>query len=280
MTVSRFRRYAVIGGDTHASLSPAIHHYFALTTQKPILYSAVSAGETGFGDAVAAFWSRCGRGLNVTVPHKRRAIDLADKLSGMTRKSGVANVLARNDDGSVSGYNTDGAGFMFDLGRRLDRFDINGRVLVIGAGGAAAGIVPAILSQGKAPVFIANRTPSRALELAARAREHTPLAVDGGGFDEIDGDFCLVVNTISGGHEGEIAAVDKRFLSNAQLAYDLNYGQAATRFLRFARDCGTPSVCDGLGMLVEQAAFSFAIWEGVRPETGRLLKSLRRLLAN
>lgn len=279
MTARDLRRYAVIGGDTRNSLSPAIHRYFAVVTRKPAVYAALSADEGGFRQAVEDFWALPGNGLNVTVPHKMRAAKLADKLSSMGRKTGAVNVLRRDEKGQVWGYNTDGVGLVIDLRRVAGKSLQGSRILVVGAGGAVAGILPSLLKEDLSGLYIANRTASKAEELAA-ASESAGAKVEGGGAEGISGKFDIALNAVPGGlglsADGPLGCA----IGGVSIAYDLNYGSAAQPFMRIAREQGVPCVSDGLGMLVEQASFSFAVWEGVRPTTAKLLRALRERLAS
>ncbi len=264
----------MIGGSVRHSLSPFIHNCFALATQKPVLYAAISAQKEEFEAKVEDFWDRGGNGLNVTVPFKGKAVGQADKLSSMARKSGVLNVLHKTSSGVVQGYNTDGAGFVADIRKRLERGLDGANVLVVGAGGGAAGILFSMLEQKPASVTIANRTPAKAEHLLDRVSELGETVIRAVSLEDAAGKFDVVVNTTSCGHEGEVPNVRSACLDGIRLAYDLNYGVAATSFLELASKAGAHSTCDGLGMLVEQAALSYAIWENVRPSTRHIIELL------
>lgn len=271
------RRYAVVGAAVTNSLSPAIHHHFARVTQKPVAYAALSVAEGGFADAVSEFWREGGSGVNVTVPFKPDAAALADRLSSMAKRCGVANVLQRGRDGRVAGFNTDGAGLLTDLQRVAGRSIAGARILVVGAGGAARGVLPTLV--GKAPrlVVVANRTEERAGRLVDELRLSGDAEVRAVGYSSVPEGFDLVLNATSCGHQGEAPDIPGRVFREARLAYDMNYGPAAKPFLELAGRSGAARLSDGLGMLVEQAALSFSVWEHVRPSTACLVGLLREI---
>lgn len=265
-------RYAVIGNPIAHSKSPAIHAAFAAQTAQDLSYEALLAPLDGFADAVAAFRASGGRGMNITVPFKEEAWRLADRLTERARLAGAVNTFVFGDD--VLGDNTDGAGLVGDLetlGCRLP----GTRVLLLGAGGAIAGIAPALLDAGAGDLVIANRHPERAEALALRIGE--PARVTSAYWQDLSeaGEFDLVVNGTSAGHRGEEIALPMRLLAPRALAYDLNYGPAATGFLAWARAAGALDCHDGLGMLVDQAAVAFGQWNGVEPDADAVLAELR-----
>lgn len=276
MNTSRPRLYAVVGASVKESLSPAIHHHFAMVTQKRVAYSAISVPDGDFAGAVSGFWREGGAGVNVTVPFKGEAARLADRLSSMARKCGVANVLQRRKaDGRVLGFNTDGAGLVADLQRAAGKPLSGARILLVGAGGAAKGVLPSLAGQKPRLVTIANRTADRARRLAEELHARGDTKVEAAEFAALSGGHDLVINATSCGHQGIEPGIPKEALRGASLAYDMNYGEAAKPFLALATRCGCPRASDGLGMLVEQAALSFSIWEHVRPTTARLIRLLR-----
>jgi shikimate dehydrogenase len=257
------KRYAVFGHPVSHSLSPRIHAAFARQAGIELEYVAIDAPD--FAAALAAF---DGDGANVTLPHKAAAAAACATLGEPARRCGVVNTLTRRD-GGWHGDNTDGVGLVRDLERNL-AFPLKGRrVLLLGAGGAARGVAGALLDAGAALLTIANRTPSRAAQLAERfpgARASGLAALEGGAFD-------LVVNATSAGLSGEAPELPRALLRKEMLAYDMVYGKD-TPFLAAARTAGARA-CDGTGMLVEQAAESFEIWRGVRPDTAPVLARLR-----
>ena len=267
--------YAVFGHPVSHSLSPRIHAAFARQAGIALDYTAIEASAEDFPQALGAFAAAGGKGANVTLPLKEAAFALCNTTSDRARRAGAVNTLTRND-GQWHGDNTDGIGLVRDLTGRL-ALDLRGRrTLLLGAGGSARGVAPALLDAGVSELIIANRTSSRADALAdalgepgrAHSRYWTDLVNEG--------DFALVVNATSASREG-IGEFSLPFqLSTPRtLAVDLNYGEAAIPFLAWARAAGCRDVVDGLGMLVEQAAASFELWHGVRPDTAAVYAELR-----
>jgi shikimate dehydrogenase len=259
-------RYAVFGHPVAHSLSPAIHAAFARDTGIALDYQAIDASAPGFADAVRAFAAAGGRGANVTMPHKEAAAALCTRLSERARLAGAANTLRFDADGWF-GDNTDGAGLVRDLTER-HALDLRGRrTLLLGAGGAAHGIAPALLDAGIAELFVANRHAERADalvdSLGQPGRVHSRYWDDLGGL----GLFDFVVNATSAGRDQGSLALPMGIVGPRSLAVDLSYGDAAIPFLAWARGAGCAQAIDGLGMLVEQAAESFQLWHGVRPST-------------
>lgn len=275
-------RYAVIGHPIAHSRSPRIHAAFAAATGQHLEYGRIDAPPEGFGVAVRDFFDGGGRGLNVTLPHKEAAARLADRLTGRARLAGAVNTLARQADGTLLGDNTDGAGLMADLGRLGIRVR-GARVLVLGAGGATRGILGPLLDARPAQLVVANRTAARAAALATEfgAMSHAAggsdrgIPVHGCGYDTLGstlaaGPFDLVIHATSLGLRGEVPPLPRGVVGPASVAYDLGYGAGETPFVRWARAQGVTRAEQGLGMLVEQAAESFFLWRGVRPDTAPL----------
>ncbi|MFP5461283.1 MAG: shikimate dehydrogenase [Gammaproteobacteria bacterium] len=274
-------RYAVIGNPVAHSRSPAIHARFAQQTAQDLAYDRLPAPLDGFVATVEAFRAAGGKGLNVTVPFKVEAFEYCTHRSPRAAAAGAVNTLAFRDDG-VHGDNTDGVGLVRDIVERLG-FPLSGvRVLMLGAGGAARGVLAPLLDAGVARLTIANRTASRAHELAARVGD---ARAAGCGYDALGGagargeGFDLVVNATSAGLDDSAPAVDAEVYEGVRLAYDMVYGARPTAFMRQLAARGCPAVSDGLGMLVEQAAESFFIWRGVRPTTAPVYRELREELA-
>ena len=259
-------RYAVIGHPVAHSKSPWIHAEFARQTGQDISYDRIEAPLDGFEAAVDAFRRSGGRGLNVTVPFKEAAFRYSGELSHRARAAGAVNTLAFR--GPVFGDNTDGVGLVRDIEGNLG-VSLRGRsVLLVGAGGAAQGVLAALIDARVARLVIANRTVARAESLAARfpgARASSFAALA----EPVD----IVLNATSAGLAGESLALPAAIWRAETLAYDMVYGRD-TPFLAAAR-AARARACDGLGMLVEQAAESFFIWRGVRPDTGDVLARLR-----
>jgi shikimate dehydrogenase len=266
-------RYVVIGNPVSHSLSPAIHARFAEQTGDRIEYSALLAPLDGFRATARRFFESGGRGANVTLPFKVEAFALADDAGARAREAGAANFLMRFDDGRIHADNTDGAGLVADLRGNL-RVALRGaRILLLGAGGAARGVLGPLLAEAPRGVVIANRTPERARELAARFAAQGSLeacaldAIPGGVFD-------VVLNATSTSTHGEALAIPASVFGTGTLAYDMAYGHAADEFLAGAR-ARSARTSDGLGMVVEQAAESWLLWRGRRPATAPVLAALR-----
>lgn len=266
-------RYAVIGNPVAHSKSPQIHAQFARQTGEAITYQALLAPLDSFPDVVARFARSGGKGLNVTVPFKLDAFALADKLSAGAEAAGAVNTLSF-DEAGVAGDNTDGVGLVRDITANL-KFAIAGRrVLLIGAGGAARGVVLPLLNERPATLTIANRTVARATELARRfAAKGQIEAVD---FGALAGrQFDLLINATSASLDDQSLPIAAALFAREALAYDMMYGTGATPFLAQAK-AGGAITADGLGMLVEQAAESFFLWRGMRPDTEPVLRRLRQ----
>lgn len=261
-------RYAVIGNPVAHSRSPWIHAEFARATGQALHYEAIEAPPGGFASAVAAFRAAGGKGLNVTLPFKEEAYALCVEVSERARLARAVNTLVFRE--KTFGDNTDGAGLLADLEKNLGKKVKGSHVLLLGAGGAAQGVAGALLEAGAAALVIANRTAGRAAALAARFP-----GVEGCGYEALPGTrFDIVVNATSAGLQGASPALPAGILGPGVLAYEMVYGRD-TPFLAAARGAGARA-CDGLGMLVEQAAESFFLWRGVRPATAPVLERLRR----
>ncbi len=261
-------RYAVFGHPIAHSKSPLIHAAFARQTGQDMTYEAILAPQNGFANSVAAFAASGGHGANVTVPFKEEAHALADRLTARAQRAGAVNTLTFEPGGSL-GDNTDGAGLVTDLQDNLGVRIADARVLLLGAGGAARGVLGPLLDCAPAALLIANRTPARAETLAGLFGD----GVRGCSFDCIEGRFDLVVNATAASLAGELPPLPHALFAPGALAYDMMYGRD-TPFLAFARARGA-ATADGLGMLVEQAAEAFFVWRGVRPETAPVIAALR-----
>jgi shikimate dehydrogenase len=267
-------RYAVIGNPVAHSRSPRIHAEFARQTGEAVSYGKLHAELPDFEAVVQRFREEGGRGLNVTVPFKHRAYELATRRSARAEQAGAVNTL-RFDGGEIFGDNTDGVGLVRDLTVNLACPIAGRRVLLLGAGGASYGVCGPLLDEKPAALAIANRTRDKAVELAHRFASFFPaIGVTGTGYDEIAGrEFDVVVNATSAGLSGEMPRLQAAVFAAGALAYDMVYGRT-TPFMQFAGNAGARTA-DGLGMLVEQAAESFAIWRGVRPRTAPVIALLR-----
>ena len=263
-------RYAVIGNPVAHSKSPWIHGEFARATGQDIEYLRIEAPLDGFDRVADEFRRAHARGANVTLPFKETAYRYCDEVSPGARRAGAVNTLAFASTGTT-GENTDGSGLLRDLTVNLG-FPVRGQViLLLGAGGAARGVLGPLAAAGPARIVIANRTRAKALELA---RRFTAAPVEGCGYGELDGrDFDLVINATSAGLDNETPPVPSGIFRKGALAYELVYGRD-TPFLTSARISGA-ATCDGTGMLVEQAADSFCFWRGMRPQTASVIAALR-----
>ena len=270
-------RYCVFGNPIAHSKSPAIHMLFAASSGQHLTYEALLAPLDGFANTVRDFVVAGGRGANVTVPFKEEAFRLCDRLSQRAERAGAVNTLVFEGN-EIFGDNTDGAGLVRDISENLG-FSLTGkRILLLGAGGAARGVILPLLAADPASLFIANRSAEKAEVLAALFAGS--VAVDGGNVAKIAGkSFDLVINATSTSLSGETLPLPAGVFASGSLAYDMMYGKGDTVFMAQARQLGAAQCADGLGMLVEQAAEAFALWRGVRPETQPVLASLRAQLA-
>lgn len=265
-------RYAVIGNPVRHSKSPEIHRTFALAAGIDLEYAIIEAPPGGFLEAVRTFREHGGLGLNVTAPFKLEAYALADRRSQRAEAAGSVNTL-RFDGTSVEADNFDGIGLVRDIEENLGYQIAGRRLLLLGAGGAARGIVHPLIARRPAELVIANRDAARALEIAHRIGDGD--RVRGGGYDLIGEDgFDLVINATSASMRGELPPAAATIFRTDGVAYELAYGLGATPFLELARSAGVQRVADGVGMLVEQAAESFAWWRGIRPDTRTMIKAL------
>jgi shikimate dehydrogenase len=268
-------RYAVIGHPVAHSLSPRIHRAFAKQFSIDLDYRPIDAEPGRFPDVLAAFAAEGGVGANVTLPFKEAAYALVASSSERARRAGAVNTLIRTAEG-WAGDNTDGAGLVRDLTER-HRLDLRGRrVLLLGAGGAAHGVAPALLDAGIDSMVVVNRNADRADQLVDALCD--PLRVSSRYWEDLGqiGDFELVVNATSAGRGGTAFTLPFALAKPRFDAVDLSYGDAAIGFLAWARAANADHALDGLGMLVEQAAESFELWHGKRPDTSDIHDELRR----
>lgn len=264
-------RYVVIGNPIAHSRSPEIHARFARETGEAMAYERMLVEPGDFARAAAAFFAGGGRGANVTLPFKMDAFAFAGEHTARAREAGAVNTLAVRD-GAVLGDNTDGAGLVRDLTANLGLALRGRRILLLGAGGAARGVVGPLLALAPAALVVANRTPGRALALASAFAAAGPI--EGAALDAMGGGYDLVVNATSSSTRGEPLALPPGTFAPGALAYDMAYGPAAAPFLEAARRAGARA-SDGAGMLVEQAAESFFLWRGKRPGTAGAIAALR-----
>lgn len=268
-------RYALVGHPVHHSRSPLIHQLFARQTGEHVSYELIDADIAQFEVAVKGFGAAGGKGLNITVPHKEAAYRLSDEVGPEAELAKAVNTLTFSN-GRIRGDNTDGIGFMRDLTVNLERTVEGHRVLILGAGGAARGIVGPLLQAGPAEFWIANRTLSR-----AEALQHefgTDHVIEICSFDDLSRlePFDIVINATSAGLKGEQPPFPASLVDAQSFCYDLAYSLHDTPFVIWARNAGAGRVAQGWGMLVEQAAASYYIWRGKRPKTAPILSKMTR----
>jgi len=268
--------YAVVGHPISHSKSPRIHSLFASQTGEPVEYTAIQAPLGDFPGTVRHFFERGGRGLNVTVPFKEQAWTMADHRTQRAEKAGAANTLYLDKDQALVADNTDGMGIVRDLFSNHHVALEGARILVLGAGGAVRGVLGPILAEQPVSVTIANRTVVKAevlVRLFAGDAGLTDLSACG--FDEPEAAFDLVINGTSASLKGDLPPVSPGIIGPDTVVYDMMYSLQTTTFNQWALDNNARRVFDGLGMLVEQAAESFYVWRGVRPDTASVIEELR-----
>ncbi len=267
-------RFAVFGHPVTHSLSPRIHRSFAEQTGRSLDYDTIDAATLEFTDHLTKFRDAGGYGANITLPHKRSAFFLCDKVSERAQRIGAVNTLTFCD-GLTLGDNTDGDGLVRDITVR-HRLDVRGRrILLLGAGGAAQAVIYALIDAAAGEVVICNRTPERAAALADRIGDLARIHCRNWNDLAQCGSFDLIVNATSAAHHGTSLNLPFSLAGNCTLCYDLSYADAARDFLSWAHAANAGHIFDGLGMLVEQAAEAFALWHGVRPDTEPVYRQLR-----
>ncbi|HVC30822.1 MAG TPA: shikimate dehydrogenase [Steroidobacteraceae bacterium] len=265
--------YGLVGHPVAHSLSPFIHAMFARQMGQAMSYRLFDFAPEELDERITAFFAQGGRGLNITLPYKVTAAARADELTTRARHAGAVNTLALREDGSILGDNTDGVGLTQDLCVNQRVVVTRRRVLIIGAGGAARGVIAPLLGLEPERVVIANRTADRARALAAAFAQLGN--VEGAGFRYVAGGaFDLVINATSASLTGEIPDVPVAVIGPETFCYDMAYGKGDTPFVRWCMELGCRTAVSGWGMLVEQAAESFRLWRGVRPITGPVLSAL------
>lgn len=268
-------RYGVFGNPIGHSKSPQIHRLFAEQTGQRLRYEPLLAPLDDFPGFARDFFAQ-GLGANVTVPFKEQAFRLADQLSERAQRAGAVNTLKKLENGTLLGDNTDGVGLVRDL---LDNACVTlqgKRILLLGAGGAVRGVLEPLLAQRPAELVIANRTLSKAQQLAGEFAELGPLSASA--FDQLTGSFDVIINGTSASLGGELPPLSESLIcAGKTFCYDMMYSAEPTPFCAWAAGHGAQTR-DGLGMLVEQAAAAFELWRGVRPESADVLAQLRRQL--
>lgn len=273
--------YAVMGNPVSHSRSPQIHTLFAEQTGQRIRYRAIQVDPGGFEQAVGNFFAAGGKGLNITVPFKQEAWQLTNQCSERAQLAGAVNTLKPLPNNELFGDNTDGIGLVRDLTDHLGITLKGQRLLLLGAGGAARGVIAPLLETHPARLVLANRTPDHAHDLANYFANQLPhfKNIEARGFDDLEGEsFEVVINATSASLSGEMPPIPTSAVNQAEMVYDMMYAARPTAFLQWAQQQGAKNISDGLGMLVEQAAESFFIWRNVKPETAKVIKTVRDTL--
>ena len=266
-------QYGVVGHPITHSRSPFIHGMFAKQTNQSMVYRRYDVPPEEFREWVHAFFGNGGRGLNVTIPHKVVAADIADELTPRALRAGAVNTVAVQRDRRILGDNTDGIGLVRDLTENLGLTITRRRILIIGAGGATRGIIAPLLTLEPIEIVVANRAADRAQALVSQFEDLG--AIRGCGFSDLSvGTFDIVINATSASLTGEVPNIPPDVISATTACYDMAYAKTETPFTRWALDLGCASATQGWGMLVEQAAETFCLWRGVRPETAPVLAAL------
>jgi shikimate dehydrogenase len=269
---TRIDKYAVVGNPIAHSKSPDIHRLFAEQTRQALSYEKLIAPIDGFEEFALGLRDAGYLGLNVTIPFKIDASKLADDLTARARQAGAVNTLKFDSD-TIIGDNTDGVGFVRDIATRLKFKVEDAAILILGAGGGVRGLIGSLLEERPRWIAVANRTHGRAQELAEE------FGVEAISFDEVPAEhFDIVINGTASSLSHDAPPIDPETFDDCAVAYDLAYSCRPTPFMLLAQSGGAQKVCDGLGMLIEQAAESFHVWRGVRPNTAPVYKELRRLL--
>jgi shikimate dehydrogenase len=270
--------YGVVGHPVAHSWSPFIHGMFAKETRQNLTYRLYDVAPPEFRERIVGFFAGGGLGLNVTLPHKTAAAEIADELTPRATRAGAVNTLAARADGRLLGDNTDGAGLVRDLCDNLGVVITHRRILMIGAGGAARGVLAPLLALEPSELVIANRTTERAQTLVEDFKDLGTLT--GTGFAQVAPTaFDLVINATSASLSGDVPNIPAGVVAPETVCYDMAYGKSDTAFIRWARSVGCTRAIQGWGMLVEQAAESFRVWRGMRPPTGPVLAALKERAA-
>jgi shikimate dehydrogenase len=266
----KFDHYAVMGNPIAHSKSPIIHAAFAKQTGQNMQYDALLV--ENFKESVTMFKQSGGKGLNITVPFKEQAWELVDIRSKRAEKAGAVNTIYFDEQGHLIGDNTDGVGLVRDLTINHNGKIAEQRVLILGAGGAVRGVLEPILSAAPAQCVIANRTVSKAEQLA-QLFDNKIIASS---YEDLKNQsFDLIINGTSASLQGTLPPLPDGLLAEGAWCYDMMYAKTATLFMQWAQQQGAVKVLDGLGMLVEQAAESFYLWRGVKPDTQPVIKQLQ-----
>lgn len=265
--------YAVIGNPISHSKSPLIHTEFAKQTRQDIDYVTREIPLDDLAAGLKQLQTEGFKGINITVPFKEQAWQLVTNKSEHATRAGAINTIVFNDDGSLYGDNTDGIGLCRDL---VDNHQIelkDKRLLLLGAGGAARGVIEPLLSYQPAELVIANRTASKAENLAQLYSDFGNIS--GGGFDELSGSFDVIINATAASLHGQVPPLADNILNADASCYDMMYSNTDTAFITWAKEHDAVKAIDGLGMLAEQAAEAFRLWRGVKPKTQAVIELIR-----
>lgn len=266
-------RYAVMGYPVSHSRSPVIHRLFAVQTGQNLQYELLEVAPDELESAITKFGDTGGKGLNVTLPHKRDVTRFVDEMSDRASTAGAVNTLVFKE-GGIYGDNTDGIGLLRDLESNLELELEGANILILGAGGSTRGILSPLLDAKPEAIVIANRTVDKAMALADKFSSQGPVSASSFKNLRTPPDFDLVINATSAGLKGELPPFPEHAIGENTVCYDLSYSMRTTPFSEWAKKHGAAKSVMGWGMLIEQAAESFYIWRGVRPDTAQVLKQV------
>lgn len=266
--------YAVMGNPIMHSRSPEIFQYFARQTQQDLNYKKILVPLDGFAEAVAKFIAEGGKGLNITLPFKQQAYEIAHQLTERAKLAGAVNTFIIANDGTLTGDNTDGVGLVNDLHANAITIK-DARILLLGASGAARGVIAVLLQEKPAHLHIANRTAEKAMALRSAFASLGSLTASGL-HDIPQQSFDVIINATSSSLHNEVPTISSEFVTAECCCYDMFYADKPTAFQRWAKNHGAAFYFDGLGMLVEQAAEAFYLWRGIRPDAHAVLQQLQQ----
>lgn len=267
--------YAVMGNPIAHSRSPEIFQYFSRQTQQELIYKKILVPINDFAETVKKFVLEGGKGLNVTLPFKQQACEMANQLTDRAKLAGAVNTLVIEENGNLIGDNTDGVGLVNDLKSNHSLVLSGTRILVLGASGAARGAIAALLHEKPAHLHVANRTEEKAENL--KQIFSSLGSITASGLNDIPSQiFDLIINATSSSMHNEVPAISSKFVTPNCYCYDMFYADKPTAFQRWAKNHGAAFYYDGLGMLVEQAAEAFYVWRGIHPATAEVIKHLHQ----
>ncbi len=260
-------KLALFGHPVHHSLSPKIHQQFANQFDLSIQYELIDVSAEGLADKIVEFFKLGGYGANVTLPHKQKVMEYVNYNSQLALQAQAVNTLYCDQKNQLHGDNTDGIGFINDLTKRCGFNCKDKKILILGAGGATQGIVPAIILQSPQLIAIANRSIEKA-EKIAQAEYTQALTFEE--LNQLEESFDLIIHSSSLGHQGKTLEFLPQHFHDKTVCYDLSYAKAAQPFIKFCHSIGVQSTYDGIGMLIEQAASAFDLWFGLKPNTDEI----------